>query len=234
MNRIIDIEEAVKMSAAIIVDVRSEGEYKEATIPGAINLPLLDNIQRALVGIAYKEQGPEAARRLGLEIIGPNLGRYVESFRRLDPGKGIILFCWRGGLRSKFVAELLDTMGLQVHRLKGGYKSYRRFVNDYLGRDTLPQQAIVLHGLTGVGKTEVLVQLRQAGLPVLDLEGLAQHRGSVYGKIGLPPSPSQKMFEALIVQELMQAEQAGVFVVECESRRLGKLLLPRVDRKSVV
>lgn len=228
MNRIIDINEAVKMSEAIIVDVRSEGEFAEATIPGAINLPLLDNMQRALVGIAYKEQGSDAARSLGLDLVAPGLGRYVESFRRLAPGGGIILFCWRGGLRSKFVAELLDTMGLDTYRLKGGFKSYRRFVNDYLGRDALPQQSIVLHGLTGVGKTEVLAELKQAGMPVLDLEGMARHRGSVYGKIGLPRSPSQKMFEALIVQELMNAEQTGFFVVECEGRRLGKLLVPEI------
>ena len=228
VNKLIDIEDIMQMPDPVLIDVRSEGEYEEATIPGAVNLSLLNNLQRALVGTTYKEQGPDAAKSLGLKLVGPGLNRYVESFRQFGSKQEVVLFCWRGGLRSKFVAELLDTMGFQIFRLKGGFKAYRRFVNSYLGRPVLPVRVIVLDGLTGVGKTDVLNELRLVSMPVLDLEGLARHRGSVYGKIGLPPSPGQKMFEALIVRDLMDAEHSGVVVVECESRRLGKLLVPQL------
>lgn len=233
MNKIIDIEEILQMPEQVIVDVRSESEYQEATIPGAVNLPLLNNQQRVLVGTIYREQGPDAAKSLGLKLVGPGLNRYVESFRQVSPKQEIVLFCWRGGLRSKFVADLLDTMGFKVYRLKGGFKAHRRFVNSYLGRSGLPVRVIVLDGLTGVGKTDVLNELRSVGIPILDLEGLALHRGSVFGKIGLPPSPGQKMFESLIVRDLREAERAGVVVVECESRRLGKLLVPPILVKAM-
>lgn len=233
MNKLFDIEEIMQMPDLVVIDVRSEGEYEEATIPGAVNLPLLNNLQRALVGTTYKEQGPDAAKSLGLKLVGPGLNRYVESFRQFGSKRELVLFCWRGGLRSKFVAELLDTMGFQIYRLKGGFKAYRRFVNSYLGQPVLPVRVIVLDGLTGVGKTDVLAELRLVGIPVLDLEGLARHRGSVYGKIGLPPSPGQKMFEALIVRDLMDSERSGVVVLECESRRLGKLLVPPLLVKSM-
>lgn len=233
MSKEITAAEALCLQDAVLVDVRSEGEYAEATIPGAVNIPLLDNVQRALVGIAYREKGPQFARRLGLELVAPQLPRFAESCARLAAGRPVVLFCWRGGLRSRFTAGLLDTMGLQVFRISGGYKAYRRYVNEFLNRDFLPLKAVVLHGLTGVGKTRLLCDLAEKGVPVLDLEGLAAHRGSVYGKIGMPPSPSQKMFESLIVQALREAGRRGVFVVECESRRLGRLLVPPVVLKTM-
>ncbi|SHI44781.1 tRNA 2-selenouridine(34) synthase MnmH [Desulfofundulus thermosubterraneus] len=228
MIKEIDVTEALSLTDVLVVDVRSEGEYGEATIPGAVNVPLLDNVERALVGTVYKEKGPAQARKLGLELVSPRLPRWVEAVERLARGRRLVLFCWRGGLRSHFAAAVLDVMGFTVYRILGGYKAYRRFVNSYLGVDELPLRAVVIHGLTGVGKTSLLRCLAEEGLPVLDLEGLARHRGSVYGKIGLPPSPSQKMFEGLIVRDLMAAEEKGVFVVECESRRLGNLLVPAV------
>jgi tRNA 2-selenouridine synthase len=124
------------------------------------------------------------------------------------------------------MASVLDTMGYDVYRVIGGYKSYRRYVNEYLEKEGLSQRAVVIHGLTGVGKTEVLELLGRKGLPVLDLEGLARHRGSVYGKIGLPPSPTQKAFESEIVKFLTSIDEKGIFIVECESRRIGNLLVP--------
>ncbi|MGB9802864.1 tRNA 2-selenouridine(34) synthase MnmH [Desulfofundulus sp.] len=228
MIKEINVTEALSLRDVLLLDVRSEGEYGEATIPGAVNVPLLDNVERALVGTVYKEKGPAEARKLGLELISPRLPRWVETVERLAHGRRLLLFCWRGGLRSYFASAILDTMGFTVYRILGGYKAYRRFVNCYLGVEELPLKAVVIHGLTGVGKTILLGRLAEEGLPVLDLEGLARHRGSVYGKIGLPPSPSQKMFEGLIVQALMAAEKKGVFIVECESRRLGNLLVPPV------
>ncbi|SFR01845.1 tRNA 2-selenouridine synthase [Desulfoscipio geothermicus DSM 3669] len=209
-----------------LVDLRSPGEYSTATIPGACNIPLLDNIERALVGTAHKEAGPDKARELAMELIAPRLPDFVYSFKKIAPQKEVVIFCWRGGDRSHFTACILDAMGFKVHRILGGFKAYRRYVIEYLERDTLPLRAVVIHGLTGVGKTDVLLALRRRGFPVLDLEGLARHRGSVFGKIGHPPSPTQKMFEALIERELRRAEDYGIFFVECESRRLGKLTVP--------
>lgn len=226
----IDVEEALNRPGVVLVDVRSEGEYDEATIPGAVNIPFLDNVQRSLVGTAYRWEGPDAARRLGLKLFAPQLENFYNSFKELvskEKGREVIVFCWRGGERSRFVAGLLNAMGIKASRIKGGYKAYRRFINQYLDREFLPHRAIVVYGLTGVGKTDVLKGLAQEGVPVLDLEGLAAHRGSVFGKIGMPPSPSQKMFESLIVRTLIQAERYGVIVVECESRRLGRLLVPK-------
>lgn len=226
MIKNVSAEEALGLPDAIVVDVRSEGEFTEGTIPGAVNISLLNDEERARVGTEYKKIGPMTARRLGLEIVSPKLAGMVRTFDGLaDPGKKLVLFCWRGGMRSQFVAQMLDMMGFNVYRIEGGYKAYRRLVSGYLN-GTLPHRAVVIHGLTGVGKTLILKRLAEEGLPVLDLEGLAVHRGSVYGKVGLPPSPPQKLFEGLIYEELKKAEPRGIFLVECESRRLGKLLVP--------
>lgn len=226
MVKDIDVKEALSISGAILVDVRSEEEFREATIPGAINVPLLNDEERTRVGTIYKQIGQDFAKRHGLEIISPKLFDMLNAYDNLArPGKKVILFCWRGGMRSKFVSFMLDMMGFDVYRVNGGYKAYRRFVNNYLNRDLL-HRAVVLHGLTGVGKTLVLKKLQAMGVSVLDLEGLAVHRGSVYGKVGLPPSPSQKLFEGLVFKDLKEAEQNGLFIVECESRRLGNILVP--------
>lgn len=226
MFKEIYIEEALKMRDILLIDVRSEKEFSEATIPGAINIPLLNDEERATVGTVYRHEGPEAARRLALKFIGPKLFEKVETVDKKANCKKLAIFCWRGGQRSQFVASILDTIGYDVYRIIGGFKSYRRYVNAYLNREELSQRAVVLYGLTGVGKTEILIRLGQMGLPALDLEGLAQHRGSVFGKIGLPPSPSQKDFESNIVKFLTGIGDEGIFVVECESRRLGNLLVP--------
>ncbi|OPY57215.1 MAG: tRNA 2-selenouridine synthase [Pelotomaculum sp. PtaU1.Bin035] len=227
MYRDITIEEVFELGEIILVDVRSEKEYSEDTIPGAINIPLLNNEERASVGTVYRKEGPEPAKRLGLDLVSPKLDGKVAVIDELAHDKKVVIFCWRGGLRSEFIASYLDSKGYPVvYRITGGYKAYRRYVNEYLKQHGLPLKAVVLHGLTGVGKTDLLVRLKQKGIPVLDLEGLARHRGSVYGKVGLPPSPAQKAFESGIVQLLRSACRKGLFVVECESRRLGNLLVP--------
>lgn len=229
MYQDIDIKEALCMKDALFIDVRSEDEYFDATIPGAVNIPVFDNIERAAVGTAYRQQGPDHARRIGLELISKKLLLKVEAVDNIAGSKKKInVFCWRGGQRSQFMASLLDAMGYSVYRVKGGYKAYRNYVNEYLNREELCQRAVVLYGLTGVGKTDILELLDKKGAPVLDLEGLARHRGSVYGKIGMPPSPSQKTFESSLVQFLKKAEEDGVFLIECESRRIGNLILPVV------
>lgn len=226
MDRFITIDEALKLKDVCIVDVRSEAEYEDGSIPGAVNVPLFTNEERAKIGTTYKQIGAEEAKRLGLEIAGPKLSALYEKISNLSQNKDIVLYCWRGGMRSKYATSILNTLGLKVMRIQGGYKAYRRYVNRYFDRECIPHKSIVLHGLTGVGKTMILKKLQQLGLPALDLEGIAKHRGSAYGKIGLPPSPSQKDFEAQIVDVLSAAERKGIILVECESRRVGKLIVP--------
>lgn len=224
MVKEISIDEAID-TCAFFVDVRSEGEFTEATIPGAVNIPLLRDEERALVGKVYKEEGAQKARDLGLKFVSPRLPALVREFNEISRQGPLVVFCWRGGLRSKSVASVLETMGIQVARLIGGYKAYRRYVNEYLSRP-LPQKIVVLHGLTGVGKTEVLEHLDRLGVSAIDLEGLAHNRGSVFGNIGMPPQPSQKDFEGRLAAELRRVEKSGYAVVECESRRIGRIILP--------
>lgn len=225
MVKEISIDEAIDTNASFI-DVRSEGEFAEATIPGAVNIPLLQDEARAQVGKVYKEEGAEIAKEMGLKLVSPRLPAMVREVREIARRQPVVVFCWRGGLRSKSFSSVLETMGIPVTRLIGGYKAYRRFVNNYLNR-MLPHKIIVLHGLTGVGKTEVLQNLQRMGISAIDLEGLAHNRGSVFGNIGMPPQPSQKMFEGRLAAELRRVEQSGYAVVECESRRIGRIILPR-------
>jgi len=225
MVREVAIDEAID-AGACFVDVRSPGEFTEATIPGAVNIPLLRDDERAQVGKVYKKEGADKARELGLTLVSPRLPELVREFSGLVRQGPVVVFCWRGGLRSKSMTSVLETMGLPVVRLTGGYKAYRRFVNNYLNRP-LPHKIVVLHGLTGVGKTEVLLHLQQSGVSAIDLEGLAHNRGSVFGNIGMPPQPSQKMFEGRLATELRRVEKTGYAVVECESRRIGRIILPQ-------
>jgi tRNA 2-selenouridine synthase len=223
----INIRDALQLKNILLVDARSEDEYAIDTIPGAVNIPVLHNEERAAVGLTYHREGEEAAVALGQRLVAPRLAeKLVLAQGVADRGHSLGVFCWRGGRRSAAMAELFSGAGYIVYRIKGGYKAYRRYVLDYLNRRDLNLKCLVLHGLTGVGKTDLLVRLQSAGLPVIDLEGLAQHRGSVYGQIGLPPSPSQKLFESRIVGRLQEATEQGYFLVECESRKVGNLYTP--------
>jgi tRNA 2-selenouridine synthase len=227
MIREIIVEELESLENPILVDVRSEGEYLEATIPGALNLPLLNNEERAQVGTTYTQTSPSLAKEEGLEFIStklPNLVKQVQAWSEAGP---LVLFCWRGGMRSKSLATVLDLMGVPVYRLHGGYKAYRKSIVDFFEQEpTL--KFVVLRGNTGVGKTEILQQLKREGYPAIDLEKLANNRGSVFGDVGLGAAPSQKTFEALLYEELkeIKAKDQTYIVVECESKRIGRVTLP--------
>ncbi len=226
MVKNINIEDALIRQDIIFVDVRSESEFLEGSIPGAVNISILDDADRVRVGIEYKQVGSGSAKRLGLDLVAPKLVDIVNRYYQIAANNQAIgIYCWRGGLRSKIMAQILDLLDFNVFRITGGYKAYRRHVNSYFEGE-LSKKAVVLHGLTGAGKTIILKKLADKGLPVLDLESLAVHRGSVYGKVGLPPSPSQKNFEAEIYENFQRNKEFDYYLVECESKRLGKLIVP--------
>ncbi|MHB1652775.1 MAG: tRNA 2-selenouridine(34) synthase MnmH [Desulfitobacteriaceae bacterium] len=225
MIREINVQELAGLPKTVLVDVRSEGEFTEATIPGAVNLPLLDNAERIEVGRTFTQVSPAQARELGLRLVSPKLPTLVERAERLQEEGSLVLFCWRGGMRSKAFAQVLDLMGLPVFRLVGGYKAYRRQVLDFFAQE-LPFHVVVLRGNTGIGKTELLAELRAKGYPAVDLERLANNRGSVFGDIGLGAAPSQKDFEAALYSELQTFKNGSYLIVECESKRIGRVALP--------
>jgi len=225
MHYDISIEEAFKKENVFFVDVRSPDEFAKDAIPSAVNVPILDNEQRAQVGRIYQELGPKEARFLAIKLVSPLLPEKIKTIGDLSAGKTIVVYCWRGGMRSKAMCEFLNLAGFPTLRLAGGYKSYRRYINNYFN-DPPNFNFIVLYGLTGVGKTEILEQLSIKGIPALNLEALAKHRGSVFGGIGLPNQPSQKKFETELYSVLNQHQASQYIFVEGESRKIGKLFIP--------
>ena len=218
-----------------IFDVRSPGEYGKAHIPGAISLPLFDDDERAAVGICYKHDGHEAAVELGLGFVGPKLVDFVQRAKverqRWQAAAGIAsgtvtgvrVHCWRGGMRSSSMAALLEAAGLSVALLEGGYKAFRGWVRDCVAT---PRPVITLGGMTGTAKTDLLVALGEQDEQVLDLEGLANHRGSSYGALGLPPQPSTEHFENLIAIAWSQFSNQQPIWIEAESRNVGSCRVP--------
>ncbi|ODA41344.1 tRNA 2-selenouridine(34) synthase MnmH [Desulfosporosinus sp. BG] len=221
----INIEELKTLDHPILVDVRSEGEFAEATIPGSVNLPLFNNAERVEVGTTYTQATPSLARELGLSIVSPKLPDIVKKVEEFSKKGPLVLFCWRGGMRSKSLATVVDLMGISVYRLQGGFKAYRNQVVAF-HENKLPFRVVVLRGNTGVGKTELLRKLRAEGYPAIDLEKLANNRGSVFGAMGLGSPPSQKKFEGLLYEELESLSKFSYIIVECESKRIGRVTLP--------
>lgn len=225
MIKEINVEELKTLDKPILIDVRSEGEFAEATIPGALNLPLLNNEERAKVGTTYTQTSKGLARELGLSMVSPKLPDLVKQVGELAKKGPLVLFCWRGGMRSKSLATVAELMGIPIYRLQGGYKAYRNQVVEFF-QEKLPFQVVVLRGNTGVGKTELLQRLRTEGYPAIDLEKLANNRGSVFGAMGLGNPPSQKKFEGLLYEELASLREFPYIIVECESKRIGRITLP--------
>lgn len=207
-----------------LIDVRSPGEYRQGHVPGAFNVPLFTDQERAVVGTLYKQAGRDAAMLEGLRIIGPKMAGIVEKARELAPGGGIGVHCWRGGERSASVAWLLEKAGFkEVLVLTRGYKAFREHV---LASFSLPWELEVLGGFTGTGKTELLGLLAQRGEQVLDLEALAHHKGSAYGGIGEKGQPSTEHFENLIGGALARLDPARLIWVEDESQLVGHVKIP--------
>ena len=215
-----------------VLDVRSPGEYALAHIPGAHSLPLFSDEERKVVGTAYKQQGREVAIKIGLDYFGIKMRSMIEAVEAIvhdhsEAGnKCVLVHCWRGGMRSAGVAWLLDLYGFKVHVLAGGYKAFR---NCMLQQFERPLVLKVVGGYTGSGKTEVLKELESAGQRIIDLEGIAGHKGSAFGGIGIAPQPTQEMFENKLGMELYGIADATQPVwTEDESRRIGSVNIPNL------
>lgn len=225
MDNLIKIQDALNLRQPLFVDLRSPLEYAQAHIPGARNLPLLEDEERATIGTVYKNDSPQHAVERGLSLVAPKLPAIYSLLKEWGAEREIVLYCWRGGMRSNSISQILSVLGLSHYRLAGGFKAFRQLVLEELARP-VTKEIIVLHGLTGVGKTEILQRIRSEGGPALDLEGLASHRGSVFGHVGLDKQPSQKHFEGLLFWEMRRLGKFDRLMVECESKRIGNIHLP--------
>lgn len=227
-----------------VLDVRSPGEFDHAHIPGAHSLPLFTDEERKVVGTAYKQESREKAIKIGLKYFGKKMVEMVEvvegicqkefGIRDSTPNpkfpipnsRTVLVHCWRGGMRSAGVAWLLDLYGFKVYSLAGGYKAYRNWVLEQFNKE---YDIKIIGGYTGSAKTYVLKELQQLGEAVIDIEGLANHKGSAFGNIGMPKQPSQEMFENLFAQQLSSInDQLPTIWMEDESQRIGDLNIPSV------
>lgn len=222
----ISIDQLVQQHRAgelTLIDVRSPSEYADSTIPGSLNIPLFDDEERAEIGTLYKQVSIQAAKDRGLEVVSAKLPQFIKQFAAI-PGRKAV-FCWRGGMRSKTTATLLSLMDIRALRLQGGYREFRKWVVATLEQFEFKPHAVVINGYTGSGKTSLLQRLEQAGYPVLDLESMAAHRGSVFGQVGLRPN-NQKTFEALLALRLQELNDQPYVLMEAESKRIGKVFIP--------
>ena len=210
-----------------IIDVRSPGEFAQDHLPGAINLPVLDDAERAEVGTEYVQGSKFRARRNGAALIARNIARHLEGALADAPaGLKPLVYCWRGGQRSHAMATIMDQVGWPVTVLDGGYQTWRRAVVRRLYDEPLAHRFVLIDGPTGVGKTEMLGRLAEAGEQVLDLEALANHRGSLFG--AMPGGqPSQKLFDSRLTAALAALDPARPVAVEAESSRVGTVTLPK-------
>lgn len=241
----ISVEEFVSLAQQHpVLDVRSEGEFGHAHIPGAHSLPLFSDEERKVVGTAYKQESQQKAIKLGLEFYGVKMVKMVEEVEALLQTNNhpkefkrdqqvVLVHCWRGGMRSAGVAWLLDLYGFKVYTLAGGYKAYRNWV---LAQFAIPYPINMVGGFTGSGKTEALQALAKQKQSVIDLEGLAHHKGSAFGALGQPAQPTQEMFENLLAAALKKTvtewqlaenqQQNPALWLEDESQRIGEVNIP--------
>jgi len=209
-----------------VIDVRSPGEFAEDHLPGAINLPVLDNEERAQVGTMYVQQSRFLARKLGAAKVFRNTARHVETaLADKDGGWQPLVYCWRGGQRSGSFTWLLQQIGWRAELIEGGYQTYRRLVKTYLYDTVLAHKLVALDGYTGTAKTDLLKLVKDRGIQVLDLEGLANHRGSLLGGMA-GPQPSQKAFETELAARLARMDPTRPVLVEAESSTIGERIIP--------
>tara|TARA_B100000674_G_scaffold473449_1_gene464401 strand:+ start:4177 stop:5232 length:1056 start_codon:yes stop_codon:yes gene_type:complete len=227
-NSILASIDGFRTSAGPIVDVRTPSEFVQGHWPGAVNIPLFTDDQRHQVGLTYKQQGRLAAIELGLQLCGPALAELSAALTRTAAGSSgpLRLYCWRGGMRSNSMAWLAGLSDHPATVLEGGYKSYRRWVLDRFNQ-TWPLH--VLGGRTGTGKTDLLLELNRRGVGVVDLEGLANHRGSSFGNLGLPEQPTSEQYENMLAERLENLRDNGATEIwlEAESIQVGRCRIPK-------
>ena len=206
-----------------VCDVRSPSEFAGGHIPGAVNIPLFSDKERESVGIKYKKQGSVEAIKHGLDLVGPAMSEKLSKGLKLAEGNRILLYCWRGGMRSESMAWLFSLAGLDVKILEGGYKAYRHLVLNELA---LKRKTIILGGLTGSSKTHILNYLKVSGQQVVDLEGIACHKGSAFGALGQQAQPSTEHFANLLYDEWVKLDEQKPVWLEDESRNIGSVFMP--------
>jgi len=220
----LDIQTFLEKSLTIpVIDVRSPAEFEHGHIPGASNLPLFNNEERSIVGTLYFQKGSSEAIMKGLELTGPKMKEYAEKAMDIAKEKEVLLHCWRGGMRSNSMAWLLNTVGIKANTLTGGYKTYRQYIRSYFTRSV---NLIVIGGMTGSGKTDVLEALESMGKQVIDLEGMAGHKGSAFGNIGLPTQITTEQFENDLFTRISQLNPEEAVYIEDESLAIGRIFIP--------
>ena len=215
---------------SVIIDVRTPLEYIEDHIPNSVNLPVLSNIQRHEIGIQYKENS-FLAKKIGAQLISANISKIISKIK-FEKKEKVLIYCWRGGLRSLSLYLVLKQIGYDVYLLDGGYKSYRKFVVNFLEKKAPTYKYNQIMGITGVGKTLFLKELSKQ-YQVIDFEGLARHKGSILGNIPNQTQPSQKYFETLVYEKLINFNLKKNIWVEAESIKVGKLNIPSLIWKSM-
>lgn len=227
IEKIADVDPASLERFDNIIDVRSPGEFAEDRLPGAINLPVLDNAERAEVGAIYTKESRFKARRIGAAYVARNVARHLEAGLAGKPAKyRPLLYCWRGGMRSNAMATILSQIGWRVGVLDGGYKTWRRKVVAELHDSEAPLHVILLDGETGTAKSKLIANLAGLGAQAIDLEALANHRGSAFGAM-VGPQPSQTLFESMLWQAISRFDAATPIILEAESSRVGPCVIPR-------
>ena len=217
-----------------IIDVRSPSEFSEDHLPGSINLPVLTDFERSEVGTLYRQVDPFIARKRGAVLTSQNIAKHIERFIEKPKNWRPLVYCWRGGQRSTSMALVMHEIGWPVTLLRGGYKAYRKKIQNDLNNLILDTEFIVITGPTGIGKTDLLAEIKQAGQQVLDLEALACHRGSILGAEPKQNQPSQKLFETRLYESLFNIDQTKPVFVESESSKIGSLHLPKQLFQSLI
>ena len=223
MSTLISIKQFLELAQTLpVVDVRSPGEYHQGHMARAMNIPLFNDEERAAVGTTYVQVGRNEAVLQGLELAGKKMRTLCEAVLALQ-SKQLLVYCWRGGMRSQSMAWLFEMVGKQCFVLERGYKAFRRAVLDEMA---VERELYILSGYTGSGKTEILAELKKLGQQVIDLEKLAHHKGSAFGALGQPPQPSTEHFENLLFAELQQTNKVQPLWIEDESVNIGKIQIP--------
>lgn len=225
MGKLANIENLWELQEErLVIDVRTPAEFEKGHIPGAINIPLFSNEERVVVGTAYKQVSPDEALMKGLDFVGPKMTSYIKQAKIMSSNRKVLVHCWRGGKRSFSMGWLLGIAGFDVMTLKGGYKAYRGFIQKAFSERKL--NMLVLGGRTGCGKTSILHAIKEKQQQLIDLEGMANHKGSAFGGIGENAQPSVEHFENCLYDVIRKLDPQKLIWLENESRNIGRVFIP--------